>query len=228
MPTSMRTVQEKLDEQTALIEKAQKRIDELELAEARRIQRIARKVGLFEVELSDARIEKILIQAMENFQASSNTDDDSSEKQRRQCRAFQQNRARVDRAKRTINRLRKEERRKDTSQKWQLGNLLVLANMESISLPDLEKKLQRIRHQLSKPATKETIKTQSKWKTLGSKHFNQQQKSLAKSESGYNASSIESPDKAEAHRKITLGGLVKKHQLESVSPALLLGALLDR
>ena len=55
----------------------------------------------------------------------------------------------------------------------------------------------------------------------------QQKDGSAKNVSGYSASRGIDPDRVAAHRKITLGGLVKKHRLESLSPAVLLGALLD-
>ena len=94
--------------------------------------------------------------------------------------------------------------------------------MASITIEALDEKLSEICVDLAKPGIQE------RWQAQGFELLQKQKDGSAKNVPGYSASSGINPDRADAHRKITLGGLVKKHQLESLSPALLLGGLLDQ
>jgi len=159
---------ERLAEQSALMEKAQSRVNELEQAQVMRLQRITKRAGFLSVDVSDDCIEQALRQAMEKASTSDDPESVISEKQRRESRVYQQNRARVERAKRSIQRLKKEERRRDASQKWQLGNLLEMAGIASITMEALDEKLSVIHAGLAKSGVRE------RWQARGFELLQQQ------------------------------------------------------
>lgn len=213
-----RPAQERIDEQLLLIDKAQKRNDEIALARVKRFQRIAEVAGAYDTNDPEALIEQAIKNAVASSKENTKTNNKTAPvnaKAQRELRVYRQNQARIERANRAIRRLKIEARRIDASQKWRLGFLLQLAERESIELHVLDQKLGEIKDNMADKSRQE------KWKKLGSDRL-EKEKTVEKN---HPVRAFES-DKADSHRKITLGGLIKKHHLDALSPALLLGALM--